>query len=65
MHAAAFSLAADSPSTIVATIHNLAYRGIFLIDPQGIVRWLAVHDLGVGRNVSEVIRVLDAFSTTR
>jgi alkyl hydroperoxide reductase subunit AhpC len=44
---------------------GLAYRGIFLIDPQGIVRWLAVHDLGVGRNVGEVIRVLDALQTDK
>jgi alkyl hydroperoxide reductase subunit AhpC len=44
---------------------GLAYRGIFLIDPLGIVRWLAVHDLGVGRNVAEVIRVLDALQTDK
>lgn len=44
---------------------GIAYRGVFLIDPQGIVRWLAVHDLGVGRNVDEVIRVLDALQTDK
>lgn len=44
---------------------GLAYRGIFLIDPKGIVRWLAIHDLGVGRNVSEVLRVLDALQTDK
>ena len=44
---------------------GLAYRGIFLIDPNGIVRWMAVHDLGVGRNVDEVIRVLDALQTDK
>ena len=42
---------------------GIAYRGIFLIDPQGIIRWLAVHDLSVGRNVDEVLRVLDALQT--
>ena len=42
---------------------GIAYRGVFLIDPQGIVRWMAVHDLGVGRNVEEVLRVLDALQT--
>ncbi|MGE5195512.1 MAG: peroxiredoxin [Deltaproteobacteria bacterium] len=44
---------------------GLAYRGIFLIDPRRIVRWMAVHDLSVGRNVSEVIRVLDALQTDK
>jgi len=44
---------------------GIAYRGIFLIDPNGIVRWLSIHDLAVGRNVDEVLRVLDALQTDR
>jgi len=44
---------------------GLAYRGIFLIDPAGVLRWLAIHDLGVGRNVAEVLRVLDALQTDK
>lgn len=44
---------------------GIAYRGVYLIDPQGIVRWMAVHDLGVGRNVDEVLRVLDALQTDK
>jgi peroxiredoxin (alkyl hydroperoxide reductase subunit C) len=44
---------------------GIAYRGIFLIDPQGVVRWMAVHDLSVGRNVDEVMRVLDALQTDK
>jgi alkyl hydroperoxide reductase subunit AhpC len=44
---------------------GIAYRGVFLIDPHGVVRWLAVHDLGVGRNVDEVLRVLDALQTDK
>jgi lipoyl-dependent peroxiredoxin subunit C len=44
---------------------GLAYRGIYLIDPKGIVRWLAVHDLSVGRNVDEVLRILDALQTDK
>lgn len=44
---------------------GIAYRGIFLIDPQGIVRWSAIHDLSVGRNVDEVLRVLDALQTDK
>lgn len=44
---------------------GIAYRGVFLIDPSGICRWLAVHDLSVGRNVEEVLRVLDALQTDK
>ena len=44
---------------------GFAYRGIYLIDPNGVIRWLAVHDLGVGRNVQEVLRVLDALQTDK
>ena len=44
---------------------GIAYRGIFLIDPDGMVRWMAVHDLSVGRNVDEVLRVLDALQTDK
>lgn len=44
---------------------GLAYRGIYLIDPNGDVRWMAVHDLGVGRSVDEVLRVLDALQTDK
>ena len=44
---------------------GIAYRGIFLIDPEGVTRWLAIHDLPVGRNVDEVLRVLDALQTDK
>ena len=42
---------------------GLALRGIFLIDPEGNCQWLAIHSLSVGRNVEEVLRVLDALQT--
>ena len=38
----------------------VAYRGLFLIDRQGIVRHQIVNDLPLGRNVDEAIRMLDA-----
>ena len=44
---------------------SIAYRGIFLIDPAGVVRYSAVHDLAVGRSVAEVLRVLDALQTDK
>lgn len=39
---------------------GIAYRGLFLIDSQGIVRHELVNDLPIGRSVDEVLRVLDA-----
>jgi lipoyl-dependent peroxiredoxin subunit C len=38
-------------------------RATYIVDPQGIVRWVSVNDLSVGRNVKEVIRTLDALQT--
>ncbi len=38
-------------------------RATFIVDPQGIIRWVSVNDLSVGRNVPEVLRVLDALQT--
>jgi len=48
---------------ILTEDEKIAYRATFIIDPQGIVRWVSVYDLSVGRNVQEVIRVLDALQT--
>ncbi len=39
---------------------GIAYRGLFIIDKQGIVRHQLVNDLPIGRSVDEVLRVLDA-----
>jgi peroxiredoxin (alkyl hydroperoxide reductase subunit C) len=39
---------------------KVALRGLFLIDRKGIVRHELVNDLGIGRNVDEALRVLDA-----
>lgn len=43
-------------------IHNegIAYRGLFIIDKNGVVRHQVVNDLPLGRNVDEVLRMLDA-----
>lgn len=38
----------------------VAYRGLFLIDKEGIVRHQLVNDMPLGRNVEEAIRVVDA-----
>lgn len=44
---------------------GIAYRGTYLIDPAGVIRWMAVYELGMGRNVEEVLRVLDALQTDK
>lgn len=41
-----------------------AYRGLFLIDKEGIVRHQVVNDMPLGRSVEEVIRMLDALQFT-
>jgi len=38
-------------------------RATFIVDPEGVVRFASVNDLSVGRNVDEVLRVLDALQT--
>jgi peroxiredoxin (alkyl hydroperoxide reductase subunit C) len=38
-------------------------RATYIVDPDGMIRWLSVNDLSVGRNVKEVLRTLDALQT--
>jgi peroxiredoxin (alkyl hydroperoxide reductase subunit C) len=42
---------------------GVALRATFIVDPEGIIRFVSVNDLSVGRNVDEVIRTLDALQT--
>jgi peroxiredoxin 2/4 len=39
---------------------GIAYRGLFLIDKEGVVRHQVINDLPLGRNVDEAIRMVDA-----
>tara|TARA_Y100000590_G_scaffold325633_1_gene369450 strand:- start:351 stop:932 length:582 start_codon:yes stop_codon:yes gene_type:complete len=39
---------------------DVAFRGLFLIDKDGIVRHQVVNDLPLGRNVDEALRMVDA-----
>lgn len=48
---------------ILSADEKVAYRVTYIIDPDNIIRWVSVNDLSVGRNVNEVIRVLDALQT--
>jgi len=42
---------------------KVALRATFVVDPEGIVRFVSVTDGSVGRNPEEVLRVLDALQT--
>jgi peroxiredoxin (alkyl hydroperoxide reductase subunit C) len=42
---------------------GVAKRATFIVDPTGIIRFASVTDMNVGRNVNEVLRVLDALQT--
>jgi peroxiredoxin (alkyl hydroperoxide reductase subunit C) len=44
----------------VLTDDHIAFRGLFLIDRDGVVRHQLVNDLPLGRNVDEAIRMVDA-----
>lgn len=43
---------------------GVAYRGLFIIDPKQVVRQITINDLPVGRNVDEVVRLVEAFQFT-
>jgi alkyl hydroperoxide reductase subunit AhpC len=48
---------------IVDAQEGVSQRATYIVDPEGIVRFVMVTDLNVGRNVNEVVRVLDALQT--
>ncbi|PYI57214.1 peroxiredoxin [Paenibacillus flagellatus] len=39
---------------------GVAHRGLFIIDPEGVLRYQVVTDMNVGRSVDETLRVLQA-----
>lgn len=42
---------------------EVATRGLFIIDPEGVLQYAVVHNLSVGRSPDEVLRVLDALQS--
>lgn len=64
-----FPLLADTSKSLAEDLdilelrEKVAYRVTFIVDPEGIIRWICANDLNVGRNVKEVLRVLDALQT--
>jgi alkyl hydroperoxide reductase subunit AhpC len=64
-----FPMLADTSKSLATELgileaeEKIAYRATFIVDPQGIIRWVSLYDLNVGRSVKEVLRVLDALQT--
>lgn len=64
-----FPLVSDLNKSIAKSFYvlkedeGIAYRGLFLLDKQGIVRHQLINDLPIGRSVTEVLRLLDALIT--
>jgi peroxiredoxin (alkyl hydroperoxide reductase subunit C) len=64
-----FPLIADTSKSLAESLgilsadEKVAYRVTYIVDPDGIIRWVNANDLDVGRNIHEVIRVLDALQT--
>ena len=64
-----YTLAADLTHQIckdydVESTAGVAFRGSFLIDKAGVVRHQVVNDLPLGRNVDEMLRMVDALQFT-
>lgn len=64
-----YPLAADSTKAVsrdygvLLEDRGIALRGLFVIDPQGVLRYKVVHDLNIGRSVEETLRVIQALQT--
>jgi lipoyl-dependent peroxiredoxin subunit C len=58
-----FSPSLTSALGIAHPAEGVALRATFIVDPEGVVRYAAANDLSVGRNVDEVLRVLDGLQT--
>jgi peroxiredoxin 2/4 len=48
---------------ILDEAEGAALRGLFIIDPNGVLQYELVHNLSVGRSVEETLRVLEALQT--
>ena len=64
-----FPLAADPDGSVCqmygvyAERQRVALRGLFIVDPNGVLQYQVVHSLSVGRSTDEVLRVLDALQS--
>ena len=64
-----FPMLADIKRELSSTLgvldknEGVPLRATFIVDPEGVIRFVAVNDMNVGRNPEEVLRVLDALQT--
>ena len=64
-----FPLASDPDGTVAKAFgvwdapRNVSLRGLFAIDPDGVLQYSTVHNLSVGRNVQEILRIVDALQS--
>lgn len=64
-----FALASDTDGQVCTQYgvyleqQRVALRGLFIVDPNGVLQYQLVHSLSVGRSSSEVLRVLDALQS--
>jgi peroxiredoxin (alkyl hydroperoxide reductase subunit C) len=69
LRALPFPMLADTKRELSAALGILhkqvgvPLRATFIVDPDGIIRWVTVNDLDVGRSIEETLRVLDALQT--
>ncbi|HET6632927.1 MAG TPA: peroxiredoxin [Rhodanobacteraceae bacterium] len=68
LHDLPFPMLADIRKDLTTALgivdeEGVAKRAAFLVDPEGIIRFVYVTEGSVGRNPSEVLRVLDALQT--
>jgi alkyl hydroperoxide reductase subunit AhpC len=48
---------------ILDSTEHVCLRATFVVDPHGIIQWVGVYNLSVGRSTDEVLRVLDALQS--
>ena len=64
-----FPLASDSGGRLSSVYNilleepNIALRGLYIIDPNGVLQYSVVHAINTGRSVDETLRVLQAIQT--
>jgi len=42
---------------------GIATRGTFIIDPEGVIQYMGIHNLSVGRDANEILRVLSGLQS--
>jgi peroxiredoxin 2/4 len=64
-----YPLASDSTKQVARDYgvliedEGIALRGLFVIDPEGVLRYKVIHDLNIGRSAEETLRVIQALQT--